>query len=205
MLERIRGIGLKALSVLMALMFVTLSASCGKNTYRETVSTEQTESESASETAKETTKETLPSDPWNESAVRWKYDSSVKLEIRVKPGVNYTIEDKKDDSCVIRLENGQTVSVEIWGLDYVNDFENMIGFFKSRNPEKVMVGKKTNVIVTAYDSTRTEVVSKLTDMLCLTTTGQDADTISHVFDNCLIRLNGKDYCPLDINEIFEIR
>ena len=200
----------KLISVILAICIVAVLSACGKTDNKTTSAdlteqTEQTEQTELTEskTTQETTEEVITELDWVERI--WESNTEVKVKIRVIPGIRYKIEDVEYDRCVIRLEDGQSISVEVQGLDYPNQFENMIYYFTWLNTEKVMVGKKSSVIVVVHDSGKTEVVSKLNDEFCLTTIGPDAETIAGVFGNCFITCDGEDYVPLDLSEEFEIR
>ena len=142
------------------------------------------------------------SSDWERSTSTWATNTLLKLEVRVKPGYNYTLTQGEDHDCTFLTDDGRSIYVQIQGLDYAQYFDSLLAYFKSKNPEKLLVCPSSQAVIVVYDSTRTEICTKLRDDHCLTTIGPDVDTITSFFDSVMIRVAGNDYTPLDLSEDF---
>ena len=144
--------------------------------------------------------EPTPEENWAAATEKWVAGTELLFELRVKPNVNYTLEEKSYASCEITTEDGAKVLVHIQGLAYGKDFENMLKYFRSQYPEKLSYGKTSQNIIVVYNSASVEICSKINDVTCLTTTGTDVETVLAVFSNVMIKVAGADYVPLDPTE-----
>ena len=106
---------------------------------------------------------------------------------------------------LFKTDDGNTVSLLIQGLDYEASFDDMLSYFKSKNPEKLSVGKSSQTIIVVYDAENVEICSKLDDLYCLTTKAPDLETAEAFFSNVMIKVEGGDYTALDLSEDFEER
>ena len=157
---------------------------------------------SGGSSAEEMSAETISE--WDKATNIWKAETGVSLELRVKDGVNYELTPGEDLLCTFRMEDGRVVTLHVQGLDYKNSFEAMVEFFNSKHPEKISVGKNSQLIIVEYDHDQTEIVAKINDMLCLTVIAQDAATAEAFFSDVMIRVDGNDFTPLDMNDEFEV-
>ena len=141
---------------------------------------------------------------WERSGIRWKPETALDFELRVKPGFEYELIKGDYDKCDFKTADGVTVSLIIQGLDYAADFEKLIEYYKTSGAEKISVGKNSKTIVTVR-SGGAETVSKLTDNDCLTAKGTDEQTIAAFFDSVIIKVNGEFLNPYDENDRYEVR
>ena len=127
------------------------------------------------------------------------------FELTLKPGTGYSIEPKDDYQFVLKSEELGAITVIVEGLNYESGFEELIGFFGQKEPEKLMVGKRSKAIIAVYDETSTEAVFKLSDEDCLTVLGPDLETITAFLNNVMIRFDGEVFAAVDPDEEYEIR
>ena len=191
-----------ALAVLIAVLAASLSK-CGGNTdARDTAASLPTETDTETET------EAPASDP-DKAAAIWTSTmsgSGMTFELRVKPGVDYTIiEHEEYYLCTLAAKDGKTVTIYLTGLYYETKFEEMIGFLKQNDPEILSVGKESKTIIAVYDPTKTEAVFKLSDTDCITVVGTDIETIREMLRNVTMKTGENDYTVPDPNEEFEDR
>lgn len=141
---------------------------------------------------------------WDRATLIWISNTDIDFELRVRPGVEYTLVPDDDNAgCTFKTDDGSAIYLTVQGLDYENSFEQMILYFKSLGPEKLSVGKKSSAIITVFTATETEIVYKLSDVRCLTTKAISTAVADEFFSNVMIRVNGEDYSPLDLSEEFE--
>ncbi len=186
------------LVVLMVILAVVLSKCSGNTDVQDAATSHPTETETET-----------PTSAWDKATVIWTSTMSgngMKFELRVKPGVNYTIvEHEEYYLCTLVAEDGKTVNIDLSGLIYETDLENLIGFFKQKNPQKLSIGKESETIITVYNPNETEAVFKLSDTDCLTVLGTDIETIADMLKNVMMKTGEKDYTVPDLNEEFEER
>ena len=163
----------------------------------------QQQGEISSEPASSASSEPEPVSDWDAATVRWTAGTELKFELRVKPGIGYTADPQGYDGCLFKTDDGNTVSLLIQGLDYEASFDDMLSYFKSKNPEKLSVGKSSQTIIVVYDAENVEICSKLDDLYCLTTKAPDFETAEAFFSNVMIKVEGGDYTALDLSEDFE--
>ena len=147
-----------------------------------------------------------PSEPpsdWDAATVTWKPNVEFDLEVRVRPGVGYAAEPEKHYGCTFTLGDGRTVFLEVLGFDYAKDTDNMIGYFKQKQPESFKLGKASQAMIVVYNAEETEMCLKLADEWCLTVLAPDAATAEEFFSNVMIKSDGADYTPLPEDEYEE--
>ena len=139
---------------------------------------------------------------WDRATLTWVPTTLLEFELRVKPGVYYEMTPGDDHDYSFLADDGITVNVHIQGLDYEKYFEQLLAFYRSKHPEKLLVNYSTQAVIVVYDSTRTEICTKLDNENCLTTTGPSIESISSLFSNVMIRVEGNDYVPFVLDEGF---
>ena len=137
---------------------------------------------------------------WEKADVRWSSGTEPPVELRIRSGAAYSAAPDSYDSCAFTTENGKTVNVRIDGLDYENDFDALVGFMKSKAPEKLTVGKLSKTVIAVYKAEETEICAKLTDMRCLTVKTSDVETAAAFFSNLMIEVDGAALPTPDLNE-----
>lgn len=153
--------------------------------------------ESEAEQSTSTSAETTDATAW------WKANTDISFELCVKSGENLTFESVDgDQGLILTMSDGKSVYILVEGLDYNDQFDAMIQYFLHKSHEKLSVGKNTKTIIMVYDSKNVEIVSKLSDMRCLTTTAPDIETAKKLFSMVMIRVEGADYEPLDLSDDF---
>lgn len=137
---------------------------------------------------------------WEKAEVRWISGTEPPVELRVRYGAAYSAAPGGYDSCVFTTEDGKTVDVRIDGLDYENDFDALVGFMKSKAPEKLTVGKISKTVIAVYNAEETEICAKLTGVRCLTVKTSDVETAAAFFSNLMIEVDGAALPAPDLNE-----
>ncbi|MBR0302649.1 MAG: hypothetical protein IJQ80_02255, partial [Clostridia bacterium] len=100
-------------------------------------------------------------------------------------------------------DDGGEIHVLIQGMDYENTFDQLISYFKSSGLMRLAVGKDTQNVIAVHSADETEICSKITDMLCLTTTASDVDSAEEFFSRVMIRVEDEEYSPLDPDEEYD--
>ncbi len=139
---------------------------------------------------------------WDRATLIWVPTTVLDFELRVKPGINYEMTPGDDHDYSFLSDDGNTVNLHIQSLDYEKYFENLLAFYRSKHPEKLLVNYSTQAVIVVYDSTCTEICTKLNYEHCLTTTGPSVESISSLFSNVMIRVEGNDYVPFVLDEGF---
>ena len=186
--------------LLFALLFSSALVLCACGSEKESVQTETPDADPVTETE---IPETERISDWDSADVIWRPNVDIDFELRVRPGENFVKEPVEDFSCNFISQDGETVFLSVDGLYYNNDYEAMIGFFKSKAPEKLLEGKTSMTLVEVYDENSTEVVSKLSEIRCLTSKGRDLETLREFFSKVIIRVEGTDYIPIPQDEEYE--
>ena len=137
---------------------------------------------------------------WEKAEVRWISGTEPPVELRVRSGAAYSTAPGGYDSCVFTTVDGKTVDVRIEGLDYENGFDALVGFMKSKAPEKLTVGKLSKTVIAVYNAEETEICAKLTDKRCLTVKTSDVETAAAFFSNLMIEVDGAALPTPDLNE-----
>ena len=138
------------------------------------------------------------------ATAKWVSSTLLRFELRVKPGFKYEMEPFEDNhGCKFRSSDGKEISILVQGLDYEKSFDSLVAYFKSLDPEKLLVGKTSKTVIAVYNSEETEICSKLSDMECLTIKTSDVETADEFFSSVKIKVEGVDYSPLDLSEIFD--
>ena len=160
--------------------------------------------QSASENGRKRDEKTEEKSDWNRATMKWVSGTLLNVELRVKSGFEYEMEPFEDNhGCKFRTSDGKEVSILVQGLDYEKSFDSLVAYFRSLNPEKLLVGKVSKTIISVYNSEETEICSKLSDMECLTIKTSDVETADDFFSTVMIRVERKDYSPLDLSEEFD--
>ena len=94
---------------------------------------------------------------WEKAEVRWISGTEPPVELRIRYGAAYSAAPGGYDSCVFTTVDGKTVDVRIEGLDYENGFDALVGFMKSKAPEKLTVGKLSKTVIAVYNAEETEI------------------------------------------------
>ena len=141
---------------------------------------------------------------WDRATKKWIANTALSFELRVKSDENLAFESvDNDQGLVFGMSDGKTVTILIQGLDYENTFDAMVRYFSQKPHEKVSVGRDTKTIIAVYDSENVEIVSKLSDNECLTTTAPDVETAKALFSLVMIKVEGVDFTPLDMSDTFD--
>ena len=189
-------IGSAAVVIVVIIVLALILSRCGGDPEPEETVTEQ-----PTETITDTpvSESEIDDAVWNSTAS----GSGLPFELRIKPGTGLTIEEREDFSCTLASEDGKTVRIDLSGLYYETDFDQLIGFFKSKNPETISVGKNTSTVIVKYGPEKTEIVWKVTVSDCLSVTGNGADAIDAFIRNCTFRIGEEDYLPAELTDEFE--
>ena len=156
------------------------------------------------DTLPDTSAVTEPASDWDRATLKWKAGTVVEFEVRVRPGVEYSLSPTDHDKCDFVSAGGDLIHLEIQGLIYETGFDQLVAFLKSKNPQKLAVGKSTQTVIAVHDETRAELIFKLTETECLTAIAKDPATAKEFFSNVMIRVSGKDYEPLRSDEEYDI-
>ena len=191
---------LKTVSVLLIISFIICFCACnGKTEAPETIKAEKTQDSNLTSTPVETESE------WDRSTIVFEVDTTVKFELHVKEGFSYSLENFDEGTgCIFSTSDGKPVSVHVQGFEYGKDYDNLVNFMKSLNPEKLKTGKTSKAIFAVYNSEKTEICTKITDSLCLTLIGENVDAIGSFLKTVMLRVDGNEYIPYDLSEEFDI-
>ena len=210
----------KTIAALMLAAAVVCLCACGSEVEQSTVESVATTAATTATTATTTTATTIatttattattaepePPEPiseWDSATIRWRANTALSFELRVKAGFEYDLSpDSNNQGCTFTLPDGKTIYIVVQGFNYEASFESLVAYFDGKDPERLSVGKESMTIVTEYDSYNTEIVSKLSDIECLTTLVSDVETADEFFSSVMIRVDGEDYSPLDLDEDF---
>ena len=142
---------------------------------------------------------------WDSAQRIWVPDTELDFELRVRPDYEYeSVPDEDNLGCTFRTDDGKEIHILVQGMDYENTFDQLIGYFKSTSPESLSAGKESQTVIVKHSSDETEICSKITDMLCLTTRAKDSRAAEEFFSRVMIRVEGEDYIPLDPDEDFDV-
>ena len=210
----------KTIAALMLAAAVVCLCACGSEVEQSTVESVATTAATTATTATTTTATTIatttattattaepePPEPiseWDSATIRWRANTALSFELRVKAGFEYDLSpDSNNQGCTFTSPDGKTIYIVVQGFNYEASFESLVAYFDGKDPERLSVGKESMTIVTEYDSYNTEIVSKLSDIECLTTLVSDVETADEFFSSVMIRVDGADYSPLDLDEDF---
>ena len=143
-------------------------------------------------------------DEWDRALIRWKPETLLDLELRVKPGYEYDLVTDEYHGCTFTSADQTEVYLDIQGLDYGNGgYEALIDYFKKSEFNILYVGKTSKFLIMVWDQNKTETVSQLDGITCLTAKGSDSRAISEFFSTVMIRVNGEDYFPFTEKEGYD--
>ena len=185
-------------TVITALIFCLFA--CGRDSGKENAAERTTEAEQI-ETG---SIETVHTDEWESATQIWVAGTELGFELRVKPYIEYEmIPDEDNIGCTFKADDGKEVHILIQGLDYENTFDQLISYFNTIFPESLSVGKESQNVIVKHSADKTELVSKLDGMTCLTTIAPDIESAEDFFSTVMIRVEGEDYSPFDPGESYD--
>ena len=137
------------------------------------------------------------------SFVRWIPETELDFELGVLPAYPCTLETPAYDECLVRTDRGAAIRLILQGMDYANDFENLIHYLKSQDPDLLLVGKTSQTLIVVHGASETEICLKVADSYCLTAKGPDRETLEEFFANAVICVSGKELPAIPAEEEYE--